>query len=123
MHGAFSVKVQAPTRREIIGPAHMSQHTRTQPLTVSWNGATNKGDLLLDILDDANTGSGSYVRCRVEDTGSFTVPASYIANFDTTGPSTIVLIEHHSTSFTAKGIAEGSATATLLTQSQLLLRP
>jgi hypothetical protein len=66
--GPFKATVKVPLMRRITSPSHEAPHDVTQPLRVTWSGATYKGEVWLTLKHN--------FFCRVKDDGEFLIPAS-----------------------------------------------
>lgn len=122
IHGAFSGKLVVPPKRIVTSPAHNASHAKSAPLAFKWSGTTGKGELRVDLLDSGGAPSASYVSCRMKDTGSFTIPASYLSTYTKNYPTTIVLLGFSSGTFKAKGLTNGYASGVILAQSDIILK-
>lgn len=121
VQGPWSAIVKAPTRREITAPSYSASHSKGAPLPIAWSGATNSGTVYIDMIDANAVGGGVWMRCNVNDTGSFTVPATYLSRFAANQPATIIVFEYTATPFSAKGLESGLASAGLLSQSSVVM--
>ena len=121
VHGAFSGKLTVPPKRLLTSPAHNASHGKSTPLALKWSGATGTGELRVDLLDSMSTAS-TYVSCLMKDTGSFTIPATYLSKYTKNYPTTVVLIGLAAGTFKAKGLTNGYASSAILAQSDIILK-
>lgn len=120
VHGAFSGKLKVPPKRLVTSPAHNAKQAKSQPLAITWSGATGSGKLRIDLLDSGATAS-QYASCMVADSGSFTVPAQYLSTLTKNYPATIVLLGYDSGTFTAKGVTSAHTSTAILAQSEIIV--
>jgi len=121
VQGASSGTLKVPPKRIVTSPAHNAGHSKGKPLALKWSGATNKGEVRVDLLDSGSMAS-TYVTCTMKDTGSFTIPASYLSKYTKNYPTTIVLLGFNTGSFKAKGLTTAYTSAAILAQSDIILK-
>jgi hypothetical protein len=100
----FKVTVKVPLARSITSPSHQAPHDVTQPLKVTWSGATHKGEVWLRL-------SYNYF-CRVKDDGEFLIPASAfneILKWYAPGPMPLEVYKINEANVPIKGLPRGFA--------------